>query len=679
MKHIITYRLMIIAIAYLIGSQASLVNGQMIYVDCNASGAGSGANWTDAYTNLSASLASAGDGSSIWVAKGTYLPGTNNATDRTNTFLLKNGVGLFGGFTNGMALFSERDWLSYTTTLSGNIGVSGSYADNCYHVVTVESGAGYSTVLDGFTITLGYNIDTVVGTETNNGAGLYAKNCSPSISNCVFSYNKAGIGGGIYFSNSSSRVDKCTFFTNCAVKTTYGSGNGGGIYTYPGATEVINCNFISNYASCGGGFYHVDGYLGRSPVISNCLFTKNYGGSAAGGGYLNIRNTSVNVLDSRFVDNYGYDGAGLQLASCTTSTVANCVFVDNRTRMNGTRGGGVYVYNCISTVLSNCISVGNKTSYGGGVVFRGTKIGSLPTLAVDCIFAGNNSDNFWAGIAITESSGIVTVKNCLVVGNYNTGALPGGAGIVNGAGCTSVFENCTIASNYSTTVGGGALNTNGSLTIKNSILWGNNSSAGGGTELYVAGALGTGTVSYTDVKGGISGSGVVTANGGTVSNAGGNIDGNPLFVGGPTGQWTAASTYNNSTGQSTLTNSAASWTTNAFAGLMINPDTTQCLQLYIVTNTVTTITVWGNATAVAHSSDRYQIMDYHEKAGSAEHWTSSGYVPDNGVSPCIDAGDPSSDYTLEPEPNGKHINMGAYGNTLQASKTLFKGTLFTVY
>jgi hypothetical protein len=35
-------------------------------------------------------------------------------------------------------------------------------------------------------------------------------------------------------------------------------------------------------------------------------------------------------------------------------------------------------------------------------------------------------------------------------------------------------------------------------------------------------------------------------------------------------------------------------------------------------------------------------------------------------SPCVDAGDPSSDFSNEPEPNGGRIDMGAYGNTPQA-------------
>ena len=39
----------------------------------------------------------------------------------------------------------------------------------------------------------------------------------------------------------------------------------------------------------------------------------------------------------------------------------------------------------------------------------------------------------------------------------------------------------------------------------------------------------------------------------------------------------------------------------------------------------------------------------------------------NSWSPCIDAGDPSSDFSLEPQPNGGRVNMGAFGNTPKAT------------
>jgi hypothetical protein len=44
------------------------------------------------------------------------------------------------------------------------------------------------------------------------------------------------------------------------------------------------------------------------------------------------------------------------------------------------------------------------------------------------------------------------------------------------------------------------------------------------------------------------------------------------------------------------------------------------------------------------------------------------WVNDSNTSRCIDAGDPNSDWTDEPWPNGKRINMGGFGGTSQASK-----------
>ncbi len=42
----------------------------------------------------------------------------------------------------------------------------------------------------------------------------------------------------------------------------------------------------------------------------------------------------------------------------------------------------------------------------------------------------------------------------------------------------------------------------------------------------------------------------------------------------------------------------------------------------------------------------------------------------DGISQCIDAGDPNSDWTAELWPHGKRTNMGAYGGTPQASMSL---------
>jgi PKD repeat protein len=60
--------------------------------------------------------------------------------------------------------------------------------------------------------------------------------------------------------------------------------------------------------------------------------------------------------------------------------------------------------------------------------------------------------------------------------------------------------------------------------------------------------------------------------------------------------------------------------------------------------------------------------DYYLKS-KAGRWNGGDWVNDSINSPCIDAGDPLSDYSNEPEPNGNRINIGPDGNTVYASKS----------
>ncbi len=65
--------------------------------------------------------------------------------------------------------------------------------------------------------------------------------------------------------------------------------------------------------------------------------------------------------------------------------------------------------------------------------------------------------------------------------------------------------------------------------------------------------------------------------------------------------------------------------------------------------------------------------NYHLKSRTGR-WdpNSKKWVFDGVHSPCIDAGDPNSNWTAELWPHGKRINMGAYGGTAQASMSLSK-------
>lgn len=63
------------------------------------------------------------------------------------------------------------------------------------------------------------------------------------------------------------------------------------------------------------------------------------------------------------------------------------------------------------------------------------------------------------------------------------------------------------------------------------------------------------------------------------------------------------------------------------------------------------------------------MWDFHLQSAYGR-WdaNSQSWVTDSNTSPCIDAGDPNSEWNSEPWPNGKQTNMGAYGGTNQASK-----------
>jgi len=65
--------------------------------------------------------------------------------------------------------------------------------------------------------------------------------------------------------------------------------------------------------------------------------------------------------------------------------------------------------------------------------------------------------------------------------------------------------------------------------------------------------------------------------------------------------------------------------------------------------------------------------DYHLRSG-AGRWDPviRQWVPDAVTGPCIDAGDPDDPVGPEPAPHGDRVNLGAYGGTAQASRSIVR-------
>jgi hypothetical protein len=120
------------------------------YVKELGSGAKDGTSWDDAFDSIQDAIDAASPGGEIWVAAGTYVPGTL----RTDTFQLKTGVALYGGFNGTETLRDERDWEANVTILSGDINGDDvgftNNGENVYHVVSAVGADG--ATIDGFTI-----------------------------------------------------------------------------------------------------------------------------------------------------------------------------------------------------------------------------------------------------------------------------------------------------------------------------------------------------------------------------------------------------------------------------------------------------------------------------------------------------------------------------------------------
>jgi len=611
--------------------------GDIIYVDADANDPNSyrnGNSWFYAYNDLQDALHTARNCpcDQIWVAKQIYKPtdidvSYNDTSARSISFELVNNVAIYGGFPPGGGAWTQRNPDAYETILSGDIGTSDYKYDNSYHVVKCVD--VNNAVLDGFTITAG----NAGGSDANKyGGGIYCKDSNNfALTDCNVSGNSAYCGGGMcnYNEISSANITNCVFTANTAYLS------GGGMYNYLSSPKLINCTFTLNTAtnqdSFGGGMYNES----SSPTIINCTFSDNSMGLHGQGGaiYNTGSDSKPNMTNCTFTNNSAYSGGAFYNVN-SEPNITNCVFSGNTADSSG---GGMY-NNQSSPRLINCIFSGNSTDvFGfGGAIYntslypkitnctftnnsanRGGAVynnDSEPNIT-NCIFAGNYTNNYGGGVYSISSK--LNINNCIFIGNDANNY---GGGIANYSNYQLVLTNCTLSGNWAH-YGGGIYNINSNINITNCILWSNEAISY--DEIYYYPSYPT--INYSDIKGGWSG-------------GFGNIDKDPCFFEvEQTGTWTENASYDNSTFQSTLTDGDANWAVNELAGKFVNPNTSQALQFFIVSNDVDTIKVWSDVTAIAGEGDTYYIYDYHLRFES----------------PCIDTGDPNGDYSGQTDIDGE--------------------------
>jgi len=229
-QYLMKTTLLLLAIALCVG----IVSFSQTIRYVKQGGTGTGTSWANASGNLKGILDAAAANTQIWVAAGTYKPTTG--TDRNASFVMKNDVAIYGGFAGTETQLNARNFTTNITILSGDLtnndvvtgsGASLNIANNSENSINVikndfTTGPPLNTtaILNGFTVKGGYSDAYLDG----SGGGMLNSNASPSISNVIFTGNRANkSGGGIQNTFGSSPI-----FNNCTISYNHCNGNSGG-------------------------------------------------------------------------------------------------------------------------------------------------------------------------------------------------------------------------------------------------------------------------------------------------------------------------------------------------------------------------------------------------------------------------------------------------------------------
>lgn len=305
-------------------------------------------------------------------------------------------------------------------------------------------------------------------------------------------------------------------------------------------------------------------------------------------------------------------------------------------------GGGIYC-EFSSPSIVNCIIEDCGAELGGGIGIVGGQPSITECVITDCMaggFGNASTGGRGGGIALIGQSNAL-IANCVIANNvayYNS--LGGGIYCWESS---AVVAGCDIANNTAPgAMEGGGLYCGGNdanVVLKNCVLSANVAAAGGG--VYAAWA-GTTTSRCARLE---------------VINC--TIAQNQL----------SASTYSRSGG--IQSSNAHVEVSNSI--VWFNEGSSFRLNNATSVTAVTYSNIQGGYSGAGNiNSDPLFAStatgDYHLQSYYGRYHAASGqWLSDNRHSPSIDAGDPAISAVGEPSPNGGRINMGAYGQTRQAS------------
>ncbi len=325
-----------------------------------------------------------------------------------------------------------------------------------------------------------------------------------------------------------------------------------------------------------------------------------------------------------------YNGAGLVYCG---GIVRNNTITQNR----ASEAGGGLAY-CDGPILNNTITQNSSPGFGGGglAYCNGNIEGNT--------ISGNGASGFnGSGGGLYHCNG--TIRN-------NTISNSDGVGL---AFCDGLIDSNLISNNR----GGGVFSCQG--TIRNNTISGNVAWQDGGGLADCQGTIQGNVILGNSATGqyGAKGGGLYSCNGSIENNV---IADNSAIAAGGTGGGLASC-------NGTVRNNTVYGNTADYLGGGLHDCNGTIINCIIWTNSAL------NETQISSSSQpTYSCIEGWTGAGEGNIPfnpyfvdASSGDFHLKSWSPCIDAGDPASPYENEPQPNGGRADMGAYGNTAEAT------------
>jgi len=350
--------------------------------------------------------------------------------------------------------------------------------------------------------------------------------------------------GGVTIYDADVTFDHCVL---TSLRNTHPAGwsesrFAGAVYVRGSSTLTMRDCQISSCVADGGLYWNGEGGAlcaesGARVVLSRCKLAANRALNGAGGAIKLVRSAvtmdscevSGNTVQGLAMGPYSPPGGGISAEDSTQLVMRSCVVKSNQTR---SEGGGIAVSGGSTATLKDCRIYDNTAYVAGAGIYAGS--GAFLHLT-DCTVQNNRIGDWYhnyegrktgAGIAVIGAT--ASLHNALVARNqappyYTMGGQLwcAGGGVFVSSG-TLNLSSCTIAGNLALDGGGAVYSDNSTVTIANSILCADSTSA-----LVVApdSAAAAAVVTYSNVQGSSVWPGV------------GNINADPCFADTATGDY----------------------------------------------------------------------------------------------------------------------------------------------